>query len=197
MPGLQHDFQASRSPRSQGAAQQILAAAEDVFGKQGYRQGSLRDVADAVGLSVQGVLHYFSTKEELLFETLERRNVSRADWLLELRRDRGAVGAMRSVLQENLEHPGFMRMFVTLAAEATDPEHPARGYFEMRYRTSFENFSADFVKDQETGRAPAGVEPSTAARTLISLADGLQLQFLMQPGLDLLTEYDKATAHLR
>ena len=53
---------------------QILDAAERVFGESGFRQGSFKDVADAVGLTLQGVLHYFGTKEDLLRATLDRRN---------------------------------------------------------------------------------------------------------------------------
>ncbi|MGO7983453.1 TetR/AcrR family transcriptional regulator, partial [Rhizobium johnstonii] len=63
---------AERAPRTDPSIRrtQILDAAVDVFGKQGYRNGSLRDVADAVGLSIQGVLHHFPSKEELLLEVL-------------------------------------------------------------------------------------------------------------------------------
>ncbi len=52
---------------------EIVDAAVDVFGRLGFRQGSVREVAAAVGLTVQGVLYYFPTKEELLMATLERR----------------------------------------------------------------------------------------------------------------------------
>ena len=39
--------------------QQIVDAAVEVFSLAGYRKGSLRDVADKVGLCQAGLLHHF------------------------------------------------------------------------------------------------------------------------------------------
>ena len=60
---------------------EIVDAAIDIFGRQGYRQGSLREVAAAVGLTVPGLLHYFPSKEALLAATLEQRNHRRRERL--------------------------------------------------------------------------------------------------------------------
>ena len=46
--------------------QQIVDAAVEVFSSVGYRKGSLRDVANKVGLSQAGVLDHFPSKEHLL-----------------------------------------------------------------------------------------------------------------------------------
>ena len=40
----------------------------------GYRRTSVRELADAVGLSQAGLLHYFSSKEELFQEILRKRD---------------------------------------------------------------------------------------------------------------------------
>src|SRR5215213_6832549 len=98
------------APRERRA--QILDAAIEVFGQQGYRQGSLRDVADAVGLSVQGVLHHFPTKEALLLETLERRSTVRQEPTDKILAEQGVFAFMRFFLQENLARPPLMRLFV-------------------------------------------------------------------------------------
>jgi AcrR family transcriptional regulator len=103
----------------------ILDAAEQVFGDSGFRKGSIKDVADAVGLSVQGVLHYFGTKEELLLATLDRINAAQAQLRDRIREEQGAIAFMRFYLTQNDEHPGFRHLFVTLASEATSPDHPA------------------------------------------------------------------------
>jgi len=47
--------------------EQILNAALDAFHAKGYGQTSVRDLGNAVGMSVAGMYHYFSTKEDILF----------------------------------------------------------------------------------------------------------------------------------
>lgn len=176
---------------------EIVDAAIDVFGRQGYRQGSLRDVADAVGLSVQGVLHHFATKEALLAAALEQRNAVRSARIDTTRETKGVVAMMRMLLAENLEHPGLMRLYVTLSAEATDPEHPSRDYFLERYRQTHELCVNSFTEDVAAGRAPAGLDPDTAASGLVAITDGLQLQYLLRPEMDLLQTYDILTLPYR
>lgn len=176
---------------------QILAAAEEVFGHRGYRQGSLKDIAAAVGISVQGILHHFGTKEELLMALLEERNAARAGTLERIRVERGAVAFFRYLLTENLEHMQYMRLFVTLAAEATEPDHPAAPYFRKRYEETHARAADDFRADIGAGRAPASLDPDAAAETLVALSDGLQLQKLLRPDMDLLAAFDAATVMLR
>ena len=46
-------------------------AAVRVFGERGFRAASMRDLADAVGLSKSAVYHYVTSKEDLLVELYE------------------------------------------------------------------------------------------------------------------------------
>ena len=175
---------------------QILDAAIEVFGQQGYRQGSLRDVADAVGLSVQGVLHHFPTKEALLLETLERRSTVRRERTDKILAEQGVFPLMRFFLEENLARPPLMRLFVTLAAEATDPSHPAHSYFVKRYVATHDVVRTAYLAAVAAGQA-VDIDADVAAEQIIALCDGLQLQFLLRPGMDLLSAYDVAVDHLR
>ncbi len=197
----QHDLVSSTArdvqPDSLARREQILDAALDVFGRQGFRQGSLKEVAVAVGLTVQGVLHHFPTKEALLMATLERRNAQRSARLEEVGEHQGVVAMMRVLLLENLEHPGFMRLFVTLAAEATDPSHPAHEYFLGRYRTVHDRLRSGFINDVRAGRAATEIDPDAAAEEVVALCDGLQLQYLLRPDMDPLATYDRSVNHLQ
>src|SRR4249920_1985097 len=67
---------AVRGPYAKTAArrQDILDTALEVFAQQGFRGGSLREIADRVGLSQAGVLHHFDSKEALLAAVLEQRD---------------------------------------------------------------------------------------------------------------------------
>lgn len=53
----------------------IIAAAIRVFAERGYRRTTMRDIAEAAGLSKAGVYHHVRTKEELLVDIYDR-NVS-------------------------------------------------------------------------------------------------------------------------
>jgi len=175
---------------------QILDAAMEVFGRRGYRQGSLKDVADVVGLTVQGVLHHFPTKQRLLMATLDHRTALRSAKMTAIREADGVVALMRYLLADNLAHPGLMRLIVTVSAEATDPDHPAHDYFVRRYRVVHDDLRSAFVAEQAQGGGPE-LDPDAAASLLVAIADGLQLQALLRPELDLLAEYDRLTAPLR
>jgi len=175
---------------------QILDAAVAVFGRQGYRQGSLKTVADEIGLTIQGLLHYFPTKEELLLAALERRNEADQEALDAAYASGGTLESCRHILRRNLERPGFMRLFVTLAAEATDPEHPAHDYFLRRYRTAVVQFRDYLRRDVRAGRLAPDLDAEDAASQVIALMDGLQLQYLLRPGFDLIAAFDAAVAPL-
>lgn len=50
------------------AAQEILRAAIELFGEQGYHATTTRDIVTRVGMSTGALYAHFSSKEELLFE---------------------------------------------------------------------------------------------------------------------------------
>lgn len=65
----------TRRARSTDSAQrwdEIIHAAAESFYKKSYEGTSLQDIADAVGLLKGSVYHYIDTKEDLLFELVQR-----------------------------------------------------------------------------------------------------------------------------
>lgn len=66
-----------RKPHASTAAtrERILTAAMSVFANRGYNNGSLLEIADQVGMTHAGVLHYFGSKDNLLTAVLERCTV--------------------------------------------------------------------------------------------------------------------------
>src|ERR1700753_1493729 len=60
--------------KSRGRRKEILDAAVEVFSASGFHKGSLRDVADRVGLSQAGLLHSFPSKEHILQAVLTWRD---------------------------------------------------------------------------------------------------------------------------
>lgn len=57
--------------------QEIVAAADDLFYRQGFDHTSFADVAGAVGISRGNFYHHFKTKDEILDAVIEKRIADR------------------------------------------------------------------------------------------------------------------------
>ena len=63
----------TETARGRSQRERMLRAAMDIFSTQGFRGASLDAVADAVGMTRQGLLHYFPSKVQLLLGVLDLR----------------------------------------------------------------------------------------------------------------------------
>lgn len=154
-----------------------------LFGSVGYHTASLREIASRVGISHPGLLHHFATKAVLLEAVLERRDeVDDAALQADLADGLGYLDALVRVVERNATRPGIVELFATLSAEATSPDHPAHGYFVRRYARTLEQITAAFAALHDEGRLRADVEPASAARRLVAVMDGLQVQWLLEDG---------------
>ena len=158
----------------------ILDAALEVFAEGGYRSGSLREVAQRVGISEAGLLHHFPNKVALLEAVLSRRD-DRSREMVPLDSDdpHAALRGVVALAAYNATVPGVVELYCTLSAEATAPDHPAHAYFTRRYETTRAAFLKSFSTLGSQGRLRPGVTPQRAAIVLIALWDGLQVQWLL------------------
>ncbi|GAB3684080.1 TetR/AcrR family transcriptional regulator [Salinisphaera aquimarina] len=76
----------------------LLHAAADLFASQGYHATGMKDLEQATGMGRSSLYHYFSNKEELLFEITTR-------YLREL------VGIGHTLLDEDIEPAKRLRLF--------------------------------------------------------------------------------------
>jgi AcrR family transcriptional regulator len=181
-----------RGPYAKTAAtrQAILDAALEVFGETGYHKGSLREIAARIGISEAGVLHHFPSKRALLLATLEHRDdVALRDvfppdledglpWLL----------ALVELIRVNMTHPGVIELYSTLAGEASGEDHPAHEYFTRRYASVVGSAEEHFEIVAGEGLLRPDVAPASAARQLIALMDGMQIQWLYTGRFDMAAE---------
>jgi len=166
--------------KSRRTRQSILDSALTVFGESGFRSGSLRGVAEQVGMSEAGLLHHFSSKSALLAAVLERRDEqTRAQFGWDDGGGRGALRATVDLVEHTASTPGVVELFCTLSAEATTPSHPAHAWFTERYATTTAFFRAAFEELSARGELREGVEPAAASRAVVALMDGLQIQWLL------------------
>ena len=177
----------TRKPRGEYAKSKetrtaILDAALEVFAQSGYRAGSLREVAERVGMSEAGLLHHFRSKSALLMALLDHRdNLSRARVDFDMPDGVEALRALAELARFNASHPGIVELYCVLSAEATSPDHPAHQYFINRYTSVRTSVTASFERVAAAGRLNDGIDPGRAAVATIALMDGLQVQWLLDP----------------
>ncbi|MFM9443049.1 TetR/AcrR family transcriptional regulator [Streptomyces acidiscabies] len=162
--------------------EQILRAALEVFGDHGERGASLKEIADRVGMSQAGVLHYFGSREELLVAALEERDAQSG------RATAGITSpgeVLATAAARNAGRRGLVDLFVTLSAAASDPTHPAHPFFTRRYDELTRSLATGMREAQGRGETRTDVPPEQLARMLIALSDGLQLQWLLNPDVEM------------
>jgi AcrR family transcriptional regulator len=168
--------------KSEATRQAILDAALEVFAQSGYRSGSLREVAQRVGMSEAGLLHHFRSKSALLMAVLDHRDdLSRTVVDFEQPDGVEALRGLVTLARRNASTPGVVELYCTLSAEATSPDHPAHDYFVRRYVSVRKSIGAAFERIAAAGRLLPGVDAYRAAVATIALMDGLQVQWLLDP----------------
>lgn len=168
---------------------EILSTALEAFSARGFQGSSLREIAEAVGLSQAGVLHHFSSKETLLAAVLAEKDATQIAHF-ENASGIGVLAALRGVVAENLAQPGLIRLFTTLSAEAINEEHPAHEYFQLRYSGARQLIAASLAQGKADGDVREDADVDMAAALLIAIMDGLQMQWLLNPDFDMLAGFD-------
>jgi AcrR family transcriptional regulator len=166
--------------------EEILATALRVIARNGYRSTSVAELAEAVGLSQNGLLHYFGSKEELFAAVLRKRDEADAARAEAARSATGdPVAAFIEVIARNAEVPGLVQFHAHLSVDATDSGHAAHDYAADRYRRGTAALADGLRRMRDAGELPADLDPDTTATTFFALADGLQVQWLLDPSLDM------------
>lgn len=168
-------------PETLERRRRILSAAMTTFGNKGYNKGPLTEIADQVGMTHAGILHHFGSKDQLLVEVLRFRDESDVEGFAE-RHIPDGIELFRHLVRTafaNEQRPGIVQAYAVLSAESVTDDHPARPYFEERYRTLRTEIAAAFrVVCAELGVT----EPDTvdrAAASILAVMDGLQVQWLL------------------
>ncbi|MCB0912160.1 MAG: TetR/AcrR family transcriptional regulator [Propionibacteriaceae bacterium] len=168
--------------------EEILTTALDVIARTGYGRTSVRELANAVGLSQAGLLHYFASKEELFAEILLKRDQVDHD---RSEPEAGSeIGALSSIVRHNSEVPGLVQLYARFSVEATESGHPAHDAFVNRYEAVRELLAGEITARQAAGTLPPDLDAPRIANLLIAVSDGLQTQWLQDPAFDMADHLD-------
>lgn len=164
--------------------EEILTTALDVFAQKGYRGASLREIAESVGLSQAGLLHHFSSKEELFAEVLRKRDDVAER---EHQADGGSRGldTLIDIVRHNADVPGLVQLYATISAEAADDDHPGHPYFVARYAKLIGLVEEHVRSEQAAGRIAGSLDAAQVARIGVAVADGMQVQWMLDRSADM------------
>ena len=194
-----------KAEEQQHTKERIIAAAAKVLAERGYEATTLREISREAQAAPGLVHYYFGGKDHLLVEALQavgRQFHQRMEHLIQQVPDEQSLDALLTQLSERVEQE------------------------EETYRLRYESFSlglhnpliAPAVQERLTQRREeigsvitmvmeklaktegderASVDPTTLAALLLALFDGLALQKILDPGLDLHAAYHLLAHMLR
>jgi AcrR family transcriptional regulator len=162
---------------------EILAAALEAYATSGHAGPTLNTIAESVGLTVAGVLHYFPSREHLFVEILRARD--EAD-LARLEAADPPTQGPWEVLRHAAATPGLVKLFVDMSAAAADPGHPAHTFMQTRTSGLVARLAALNGLAEDDWRAPL----------LVAAAEGLQIQWLRDPSVDVVGQLQRLAAAL-
>ncbi len=183
-------FMPPRGPYAKGVAKrrEILDAALDIVDRHGYSAATVEELAAAVDLSPNGLLHYFGSKAALFTQILEHFDegslAAANQAFAEGRGPTSFESAMVDMTRIGDRVPGFGELYLSLCAEAMQPTHHAHPYFIERYATQRRLVAPSFANLQRAGRVRADADPDMLASMVFALIDGLQTQRAFEPTLD-------------
>lgn len=162
-----------------------MREASRLFAEHGFQGATLSMIAEAVGLTEPGVLHYFPNKVELLQGVLAYRDQKDAEKYADmLTAEKKNIGDMFEMLEdvyrENEKIPGLIQLFTVLVGESIYKDHPSHAFFEERYRHG----RAIYI-EQLAGLTqepiPPDIDLTELATLIMAVMDGLHIQWLLDP----------------
>jgi len=168
---------------------QIVDIATQQIATSGFNTFTMSELAKAAGLSRAGIEHHFPTREDVLVAVLRHRDELDEAAVYQAfpppPHDRDTAQAlMAALVRRNSEQREIVRLYTILGAEALDPAHPAHTYFVERFayaRRLIASSTREWAED-----------PEMLAVELLGRMDGLQLQWLRDPSLDLVELWARA-----
>jgi AcrR family transcriptional regulator len=184
------------------ARERVLVVALDLFAAGGYRGTSIAQVAERAGLSQSGLLHHFPSKADLLAAALDHRDELEGH-LLETSAGAPAMGwaafdALVELVWRNAHEPRLVRLFVTLSAEAIDPDHPAHHWIVEHYSGITTWLTAAIEQGKNAGAMDAAMPTTAVVHRTVAVLDGLQiLWFARGAEIDMVADFAAYVAELR
>ncbi|WIB62399.1 hypothetical protein [Curtobacterium sp. MCBD17_040] len=175
----------------------ILEAAIAMFRDVAFHEASPELLAERAGTTVAELEESIGPWDTLVLATIEHWNAQRMAPILPLAERYGAVRFLRGIVEANVEDPALMRLLTAMLNIAATPGHPLAPRLQDRWLTFQLMVQRQLSRDIEAGREPDTMVPAYGSEQLIALYEGLQLQSMVRPGMDLVEAFDRAITRMR
>ncbi|PZF53105.1 hypothetical protein DEJ23_14935 [Curtobacterium sp. MCSS17_008] len=176
---------------------EVVDAMIRVLRANALHEVSYRHVAVESGRNVEVVTELFPTWDGLLLATIDQWNDQRTTPLLPIAERSGTIVFLRAIVSANVADPALMRFLTSTLNIAATPHHPLAPMLHSRWRKFHAFVLGALQRDIELGREPHTMEPARGAEQLLATYEGLQLQSMVRPEMDLLESFDRAVTRLR
>lgn len=169
-----------RQPRGDDRRARILDEAVRFFAARGYRASGIAELADRLGMTHQGMLYYFGTKERLLLESVVERVHAERERFPSMMTT-ATFDSLIEVVRFNARAAELIRLYTVLAAESLDVGDPLHGFFVERYQHMRDIAGGVLRRGQAAGEIRSDVDVERTATEMTAMVLGLEAQWLMDP----------------
>ena len=174
--------------------QRILAVAQRLVTRNGWRNTTLAQIAKEAGVSAAGLLHHFESKEQLLHAVVDARDAdddAHADRSGDLLEQIARAG-------ERVERaPELVGTYSVLLVENLMPDAPLHDRLLARQQAAVEIVTGLIKRGQESGRYRDDFDAALKAVQIVSLVNGMEISWLLDPSVPLqeaLQDYTRSLA---
>lgn len=162
--------------------QRILAVAQRLLSRNGWRNTTLAQIAREAGVSPAGLLHHFESKEQLLHAVLDARDLDD-----DTHSDRGGdlLGEIAQVADRFTRAPEMVGTFTVLLVENIDSDTPLHDRLVNRQRDATEIVAEGIRRGQVAGRFRSDIDPAIKAVEILAFIHGMEMTWLLDPSIPL------------
>lgn len=160
----------SDSNRTDSTRTRIQTEAARLFVASGYHGVSMREVAEAVGVTKPALYHHFADKEALFLALLEGALTTLARIVEHARNEQGIHAQLQLLVRDLLETAPEQRVGLQLASELRHVSAQSRAAFEGEYRRVWMGGLTELMATAvERGELRGDLPPSAHTRAFLAL----------------------------
>ena len=176
----------------------IAKAALDVVRELGHGGLTTAEVSERAGVSEATRFYHFPTRDHLLVAAMEAAEAEN-EAFMGADADNAQVGLEDipgRIARRGMTNVNDLRLFASLAGQATDPEHPAHDFLKRHNERAVQGYAQGIRLRMAEGLAHPDLDPDSVARHMVAIWNGLQSQWLIDPSFDLADEIVQAWRRL-
>ena len=174
--------------------QRILAVALRLLTRNGWRNTTLAQIAKEAGVTPAGLLHHFESKEQLLHAVVDARD---ADDDEHADRSGDLIEEIARVGERVNRAPQLVGSFAVLLVENLMPDAPLHNRLHARHKAAIDIVADIIRRGQLSGKYRDDFDPALKAMQIVSLVNGLEISWLLDPSVPLqetIQEYAESLA---